>query len=179
MSGFRHLGDDLIHHGHVIDLYSSRFVAPDGTEFRRDVVRHPGAVSVVPLLDDDTVVLVEQYRAPLDRTMWEIPAGKRDVTDEPIEDTARRELIEEVGLSPAHLELLACFHNSVGFCDEESYVFLGQGLTEVPMDRQGLEENEMRTVHVRLDDVPGLIAEGRISDAKTVIGLTTTLLRRR
>ncbi len=179
MTGFRHLGDDLIHNGYVIDLYTSRFAAPDGTEFRRDVVRHPGAVSVVPMLDDATVVLVEQYRAPLDRTMWEIPAGKRDVAEEPIEDTARRELIEEVGLAPGRLELLACFHNSVGFCDEESYVFLGEDLTEVPMDRQGIEENEMRTVLVRLDDVPELMAAGRITDAKTVIGLTTTLLRRR
>lgn len=179
MTGFRHLGDDLIHKGHVIDLYASRFAAPDGTEFVRDVVRHPGAVSVVPLLDDGTVVLVEQYRAPLDRAMLEIPAGKRDVTDEPVETAAQRELAEEVGFVAGRLELLGCFHNSVGFCDEESYVFLGEDLSEVPTDRQGIEENAMVTVPVHLDDVLDLMAEGRITDAKTVIGLMMTLLRRR
>lgn len=179
MSGFRHLGDTVVHAGAIITLCRSEFESPTGERFERDVVRHPGAVSVVPLLDDGTVVLVRQYRAPIDRMVLEIPAGKRDVADEPLEETARRELIEEVGLSPGRLERLATFHNSIGFCDEESHVFLGTELTPAPMDRQGIEEAHMEIVRVALPDTPAMIAAGEITDAKTVIGLSLALARTR
>lgn len=179
MSGFRHLGDTVVHSGAVITLCRSEFESPAGDRFQRDVVRHPGAVSVVPLLDDGTVVLVRQYRAPIDQMVLEIPAGKRDVADEPLEETARRELIEEVGLSPGRLEHLAMFHNSIGFCDEESHVFLGTELTPAPMDRQGIEEAHMEIVHVALADTPAMISAGEITDAKTVIGLSLAWARTR
>lgn len=177
MSEFRHLGDTVLHAGPVVTLCRSEFSSPDGEHFEREVVRHPGAVSVVPLLEDRTVVLVRQYRGAVDQMVLEIPAGKRDVADEPLEDTARRELIEEVGLAAGHLELLARFHNSIGFTDEESHVFLGTELTSAPMDRQGIEESHMEVVHVALDDTPAMIASGEITDAKTVIGLTLALAR--
>lgn len=175
MSGFRHLDDELLQEGHVISLYRSRFEAPDGEVFSREVVRHPGAVSVVALLDDGDVVLVRQYRAALDAWLLEIPAGKRDVADEPLEETARRELVEEVGLFPGRLRPLARFHNSVGFSDEESHVFLGTELTEAPQDLQGIEERFMEVVRVPLVATPEMIASGDITDAKTVIGLTLAL----
>ena len=174
-SGFRHLSDELLHQGHIISMYRGSFVAPDGSEFQRDVVRHPGAVSVVPLLASGEVVLVRQYRAALDRLLLEIPAGKRDVAGEPPEETARRELVEEVGLYPGTLRHLVTFNNSVGFSDEESHVFLGTDLTEAAQDRQGVEEQFMETVRVRLDDAPRMISSGEITDAKTVIGLTLAL----
>jgi ADP-ribose pyrophosphatase len=177
VSGFRHLGDTVVHSGAVITLCRSEFESPDGERFERDVVRHPGAVSVVPVLDDGTVVLVRQYRAALDRMVLEIPAGKRDVADEPLETTAHRELVEEVGLRAGRLERLATFHNSIGFSDEESHVFLGTELSEAPMDRQGIEEAHMEVVRVPLADTPAMIAAGEITDAKTVIGLTLALAR--
>jgi 8-oxo-dGTP pyrophosphatase MutT (NUDIX family) len=173
--GFRHLSDEVLHRGHIITVCRSEFAAPDGTTFERDIVRHPGAVSVVPLLDDGRVVLVRQYRAALDRFLLETPAGKRDVADEPLEETARRELVEEVGLYPGSLRLLVRFHNSVGFSDEESHVFLGTDLTEHPVDRQGIEEEYLEVVGVPLAETPALIAAGEITDAKTVIGLTLAL----
>lgn len=173
--GFSHLSDEVVHEGHIISLYRSRFVAPDGTEFERDVVRHPGAVSVVPLLESGEIVLVRQYRAALDRMMLEIPAGKRDVVGEPPEETAARELVEEVGLRPRTLRRLAVFHNSVGFSDEESHVYLGTDLTEAATDRQGIEEAYLEVVRVPLADTPALIAAAEITDAKTVIGLTLAL----
>jgi ADP-ribose pyrophosphatase len=175
MAGFRHLGDEVLHTGAVITLCRSRFEAPDGTPFEREVVRHPGAVSVVPVLDDGHVVLVRQYRAALDRELLEIPAGKRDVPGEPPEETARRELVEEVGLEPGELRLLARFHNSVGFCDEESLVFLGTGLSDAAMERQGIEEQYLEVVRLPLSSAPERIAAGEITDAKTVIGLTLAL----
>jgi 8-oxo-dGTP pyrophosphatase MutT (NUDIX family) len=171
------VSDEVIHRGQVIDVVRSTWLAPDGSEIRRDVVRHPGAVSVVPVLDSGEVVLVRQFRAPLGRRLLEIPAGKRDVEGEPAEVTAERELEEEVGLAAGRLEKLALFHNSVGFSDEESHVFLATELTEVPDDRQGPEEEDMEVVRVPLGDVRTLIASAEITDAKTVIGLLTALER--
>ena len=173
--GFTHLHDELLVEGHAISVYRSTFRAPDGEEFQREVVRHPGAVSVVPLTDDGEVVLVRQYRAPLDRFLLEIPAGKRDVAGEPPEETARRELAEEVGLVASRLLPLVVFHNSVGFCDEESHVFLGTGLVATERDLQGVEEQHMEELRVPLADTPAMIASGEISDGKTVIGLLLAL----
>jgi ADP-ribose pyrophosphatase len=172
---FRPDGERLIYEGHVISLSSGSFIGPDGEAFHRDIVHHPGAVSAVPLLDDDTVVLVRQYRAAIDRDLLEIPAGKRDVEGEPPEITARRELEEEIGMQAGRLELLAEFYNSPGFCDEHSWVFLARDLVTTATDLQGIEEQHMVIEHVALDDVPGLIASAQITDAKTIIGLTLTL----
>ena len=171
-SGFVHVDDDVLHEGHVVTLVTGRFTAPDGSSFTREIVRHPGAVSVVPLHDDGTVTLVRQYRAALDRDLLEIPAGKRDVAGEAPEVTARRELSEEVGLEADRLEPLAEFVNSAGFSDEHSHVYLATGLHQVDDDRQGLEEQHMIVERVALDDVPRLIAQRLLIDAKTVIGLT-------
>jgi 8-oxo-dGTP pyrophosphatase MutT (NUDIX family) len=171
-SGFGHVGDDVLHEGHVISLVRSHHTAPDGSTFEREVVRHPGAVSVVPLHADATVTLVRQYRAALDVDLLEIPAGKRDVPHEEPALTAARELEEEVGLHAERLELLAEFVNSAGFSDEWSYVFVGVGLSPIDQDRQGLEEQHMTVERVALDDVPALIAARELIDAKTIIGLT-------
>jgi len=175
MSGFRHLGETVLHEGHVIRLVRTRHEAPDGTPFEREVVRHPGAVSVVPVHEDGDVVLVRQYRATIDEMVLEIPAGKRDVADEPLEETARRELVEEVGLRPARLDLLARFHNSIGFCDEESFVFLGTALSEAPRDPVGIEESYLEVVRMPLAHARELVAAGEITDAKTVLGILLAL----
>ena len=145
--------------------------APDGETLEREIVHHPGAVSVVPVHDDGTVVLMRQYRAALDADLLEIPAGKRDVTGEPPEATAHRELAEEVGLAAGRLEKLAEFHNSAGFSDELSLVYLGTELTPAPQSLQGVEEQHSTIEEIRLDDVPAMIADGRLRDAKTIIGL--------
>ena len=165
------VGEEVIHRGHVISLAVGRFAAPDGEIFERDVVHHPGAVSVVPLHADGTVVLVRQYRAAIDRELLEVPAGKRDVHGEDPAVTAHRELAEEVGLRAGRVEKLAEFYNSPGFCDEHSYVFLALDLEEVTSDAQGPEERHMTIEQIALAEVPALIASGEISDAKTIIGL--------
>lgn len=178
-SGFTPLGSRTIHRGHVIELQEARFSTPDGSEITRDVVRHPGAVSVVPLLDTGEVVLLSQFRAPFGSEVLEIPAGKLDVHGEDPEDAARRELAEEVGLGAESMEFLVRFHNSVGFCDEESNVYLATGLSEVPRDRQGPEELAMSEVRMPLEEARRAISGGRITDAKTVLGIMFTLERLR
>jgi 8-oxo-dGTP pyrophosphatase MutT (NUDIX family) len=170
VTGFRRLDEELLLQGQLVSMYRARFEAPDGTRFEREAVRHPGAVSVVPLLGDE-VILVRQYRAPVDRVLLEIPAGKRDKQDEPPEETARRELIEEIGMRPGRLEKLAEFFNSPGFCDEHSHVYLGTDLEQTQASAQGIEEQHMTIERVALEDVPGLIAAREITDAKTIIGL--------
>src|SRR3954447_20913049 len=124
MPGFERLGERELYRAHSIWLGEATYRGPDGSEFSRDIVHHPGAVSVVPVLDDGRVVLIRQFRAPIDGDLLEIPAGKRDVDGEPPDLTARRELEEEVGLLADNVELLVEFYNSPGFCDEHSYAFL-------------------------------------------------------
>jgi 8-oxo-dGTP pyrophosphatase MutT (NUDIX family) len=145
--------------------------APDGSVHEREVVRHPGAVGVVPLHADGTVTLLRQYRAALDRDIWEIPAGLRDVDGEPTEVTARRELVEEAGLEADLVDHLVTFHNSPGFSDEAVVVYLATGLTEVSDDRQGVEEQHMLVDRVPLPQALAMVDDGRITDAKTVIAL--------
>jgi ADP-ribose pyrophosphatase len=177
MTGFHPVSEQIRYEGRVISVARRQVATPDGDEVDREIVHHPGAVSVVPLRDDDTVVLVRQYRAALDRVLLEIPAGKRDVSGEAPEVTANRELAEEVGLRANSLVKLVEFYNSAGFSDEHSIVFLGTDLDEVPPDRHGAEEQHMTIEHVPLADVRSLIDRGEITDAKTIIGLLLTLAR--
>jgi ADP-ribose pyrophosphatase len=168
---FVKVGEQTVHEGHVIRLAIGQFTDPDGGAFERELVHHPGAVSVVPLLDDGRVVLVRQYRASIDGDLLEIPAGKRDVPDEPAEITAGRELEEEVGYRAGSLELLGSFYNSPGFSDELSYTYLARDLEHVGSSTVGPEEAHMTIEHVPLDDVPDLIRRGALVDAKSIIGL--------
>jgi len=173
LPGFQKRAERTVHRGPLITVAVGTFAAPDGTEFERDIVHHPGAVSVVPVIEQgDAVLLVRQYRAAIDTELLEIPAGKRDVEGEPPEQTARRELVEEIGMRAGRLEPLAEFYNSPGFCDELHYVFMALDLEPTATDLQGVEEQHMTIERVSLDAVPGLIADHRIIDAKTIIGLT-------
>lgn len=173
MTGFRKLGEQSVWRGQLIEVVVARFAAPDGDEFERDVVHHPGAVSVVPVVaGGSAVLLVRQYRAAVDRELLEIPAGKRDLEGEAPEATARRELEEEVGMRAGRLEKLAEFYNSPGFCDEHSFVYLADGLEPCPTAKQGVEERHMSVEEVALGDVRALVSAGEIVDAKTIIGLS-------
>jgi ADP-ribose pyrophosphatase len=171
---FRKLGEQLIHDGQVISVAIATFETAGGEQFDRDVVHHPGAVSVVPLHDDGTVSMARQYRAALDGLLLEIPAGKRDVEDEPPEVTASRELEEEIGLRADRLELLGEFYNSPGFSDERSFVYLGRDLRPGTMERHGVEEQALTVERIALDDVPALIEARELVDAKSIIGLLLT-----
>lgn len=168
---FAMTSQDLIHQGAVIGLYQGVIEDRDGARHDRDVVRHPGAVSVVGLDDQRRVILVQQYRAALDAELIEIPAGKRDVTGEPPIDTARREFQEEVGLRPGSIRLLLNIHHSPGFCDEYGFIFLATDLEPVPQRREGPEELAMSILRVPLDEAVAMCLDGRITDAKSICGL--------
>ncbi len=177
MSGFVALDEDLVYEGWAIQVVSARFRAPDGAEFTRDVVHHPGAVAVIPIIDGD-VVMVRQYRPALNQHLLEIPAGLRDIPGEPLVETARRELVEEVGMVAGSLELLTSVHNSVGFCDEQIHIFLGTDISKTEREMtDSPEEHDMEVVRIPLLEAEQMILRGEITDAKTVIGVLATLRR--
>jgi 8-oxo-dGTP pyrophosphatase MutT (NUDIX family) len=169
-AGFRKGTERSIYKGRIIDVAIGEFFAPDGERLERELVHHQGAVSVVPLIGDE-VVLVRQYRPALDCELLEIPAGLRDVEGEPPEQTAARELAEEIAMYPGHLEHLCSFFNAAGFSDEKIDIYLATDLTPAPQQTQSAEEAHMTVERVRLDDVPALIASGEMCDAKSIIGL--------
>lgn len=174
--GFRLLHEETLAEGSRIRLVRATFEAPDGSTFTREVVRDQRVVAMVPLLDDGrTVLLVRQYRGPVDRLMLEIPAGLCDVDgeDDP-EVTAARELQEEIGRASGTLELLATMHQSAGISDEHALIFLARDLREVPDDRQGPEESAMTVEPFDLGGLDDAIATGAITDAKTLVGLLRT-----
>ena len=124
------------------------------------------------------MTLVRQYRVALEQEIYEVPAGIRDVDGEPESRTAERELVEEAGLAATTVEHLVTFHNAPGLSDETVAVYLAQGLREVPHDRQGVEEHAMTILRVPLAEGLAMIEDGRITDAKTIIGLTLTARQR-
>ena len=184
-ASFRPVAERTLHRWAVWSLVEGDFAAPDGEAFTRTFVRSPGAVGVVPVLFDaegvPSVVLVRQYRPPLDRLFDEIPAGMRDVEGEPPEVTAARELVEEVGMTAGRLELLARFHNACGLTDAETHLYLATGLAATEHDRQGPEERAMTVHQVPLADAVAAVLAGAITDGKTVTGLLLAerLLRER
>lgn len=182
-AAFRRLSESIIHEGHIWNLAVAEFEAPDGSTFTRDIVRSPGAVGVVPLVFDaegnPSVVLVSQYRPPYERNLVEIPAGMRDVDGEDTADVARRELVEEAGLTAGHLELLGEILPSPGMTDSVTTLYLATECTPVPHDRHGPEEQHMVLLHLPLDDAVAMIERGEISDAKSVVALLLTERRLR
>jgi ADP-ribose pyrophosphatase len=172
--GFRHLGDREVYRGHIWTVVQGTFANPRGEEFHRDVVRSPGAVATIPILFDaegvPSVVMVRQYRAAFDEMILEIPAGMRDVQDEPLETTASRELIEEVGLTAANLEPLVRYYSSTGMTDSVLHVYLATDLAHVEREPHGPEEEHAEVVHMPLAEALELIGV-EIFDSKTVIAL--------
>ncbi|MFN8022282.1 MAG: NUDIX hydrolase [Acidimicrobiales bacterium] len=176
-TGFRHLGDRLVHQGHVWHVAVATYESPDGDEFTRDVVRSPGAVAAVPLSWDaegnPSVVLVRQYRPPFDELVLEIPAGMRDVPGEPTEVTAARELVEEVGLEAGTMRHLLDFYPSAGMTDSILYLYLATDLRPVERSTHGPEEAHSEVVHLPLATAVDMVLRGEIHDGKTIIGLLT------
>ena len=174
--GFTKIGERLLHEGFVITVATATFEGPAGEVLERDVVHHPGAVAVVAL-DGDDVVLVRQYRPVLEAEMLELPAGKLDVPGEDRRMAAHRELVEEAGLDARDLVELGRFHNSIGFCDEETTIYLATDLKATTPEAASVEEQYLTVERVPIGEAEGLIADGTITDAKTVIGLLQTLRR--
>ena len=173
--GFRLLSESVVHEGHVWRVVVAEFESPGGERFRRDIVRSPGAVGIVPVLFDAegnaTVVLVSQFRPPYGAEVIEIPAGMRDVAGEEAATVAGRELVEEAGLAAGRLEDLTAMLPSPGMTDSVTTIFLATDCTPVAVDRHGPEEEHMTLLHLPLAEAVAMVERGEIVDAKTVVGL--------
>lgn len=172
---------DTVSHETVYTGYSTvhrdEVRMPDGTTAVREYVEHDEAVAVVPIMDDGSVLLLKQYRHPVGRYLLEIPAGKMDVGGEEPAETARRELVEEVGYTADELTHLVTFENSAGWTTERTHLYIGRGLREVaPPDdfEQQAEEADMEVVRLPLSDAISLAQRGELTDAKTALGLLMT-----
>jgi ADP-ribose pyrophosphatase len=152
----------------LLEVHADRVRLPDGSEAPREYIRHPGAVAIVALLDDDGVLLERQYRYPQGREFIEIPAGKVD-PGEPHLATAKRELLEETGYAAAEWRRLFVMHTAIAYTNEAIEVYLARGLT--PGERK-LDAGEFLEVFsVPFEEAIAMIRDGAISDAKTVSAL--------
>lgn len=175
MSGwFETVSSEHPYAGGFFQVRADEITMPDGGTARREVVEHNGAVAVVPLMDDGTVVLLRQYRHALGTYVIEIPAGKLDVDGEEPEEAANRELVEEIGHRAGKLTHLSSFHNSVGWTDEVTHVWMGTQLegAERPAGFTASgEEADMELLRWPMDVALEAVRDGTITDAKTIIGL--------
>jgi ADP-ribose pyrophosphatase len=141
---------------------------PSGKVHQRAIVRHPGAVSIIPMVDAEHVCLIRNYRIAVRETLIEIPAGTLE-SNEPPEKTAERELVEETGYRPERLKKLHSFFLSPGVIDEHMHLFVAEGLKEVGAERE--EGEQIENLIVSWQEAIDMIFNGKIKDAKTIVGL--------
>ncbi len=161
----------LVRKGRVFDFYTENITLPNGVTMDMEIIRHPGAAAIVPLMDDHTILLLKQYRHAVGGFIWEIPAGTLEPGEDP-RRCARRELTEETGYAANHFEPLAEITPLPAYSDERIHLFLATGLTKAT---QNLDEDELLFVHrVDVNQAVKMVAEGKIQDAKTITGLQLT-----
>ena len=156
--------------GRLLKVQRDHVTLPNGNDTTREYIRHPGAVAIVPVLDDGRVVLVKQCRYPLGTLLWEIPAGKLDHGEaEDADECAKRELSEETGYDAAHWQRLVSIATTPGFSDEIIHLYKAWGLQEYA---QQTDEDEFIGVQAfSPEQLKKMIAEGELYDAKTLCAL--------
>lgn len=161
------LSKQTLYEGRIISLETHEVQLPGGNTAGREIVRHPGAVAVMAI-HDGKMLMVEQYRKPLERSQVEIPAGKLEPGEDPLE-SAKRELREETGHQCGSIRKIASFSTSPGFCDEVLHLYLAEDLT--PGESEPDEDEFLDCFAVTPEEAKQLMAEGRISDAKTILAV--------
>ena len=162
------LSSKVVYSGRVVRLRVDDIILPDGRQTSREVVEHSDCVAVIPLDTDGNVLLVRQFRKPVEKDLLEIPAGCIDPGEEPVA-TVRREMREETGYLPRKIERLGGFYASPGYCIEYLHLYLATDL--VPDRLQAEDTDSIELVRVPLSQIAGLIASGDICDAKSIAGL--------
>ncbi|HHV78106.1 MAG TPA: NUDIX hydrolase [Firmicutes bacterium] len=163
----RSIQSELLYKGKIVTLRKDTVLLDQGRLATREVVEHPGAVGILPFSNEE-VVLVRQYRYPVGSTLLEIPAGKLEPGENPVE-CAKRELKEETGLVASKLEYVCSFHTSPGFCNEVLHLFFAEGLQDTAPEPDA-DEN-LQILRVKRSQIRGMIRGGQIKDAKTIIAL--------
>lgn len=161
---------EKIFDGKVISLKVDDVTLPNGKTSKREIINHPGAVAIIAITDSNKLLVVEQYRKALERSIIEIPAGKLEKGEEPIV-TARRELEEETGYTTDSLEFVQAFATSPGFADEIIHVFLARNLKKLQIPVQMDEDEFVELMEVSLEEAQAMMADERIYDAKTAFAV--------
>jgi 8-oxo-dGDP phosphatase len=168
--------------GALVGLRKDVVRMPGGETVGRDVLEHPGAVAVLALDAGDRVLMIRQYRHPVGRLLWEIPAGLRDVAGEPLRTTAERELLEEAGYRAAEWQVLTDSFSSPGISTERLRIFLARGLAEVPAaERSYVPEHEeayLTVAWVPLDQAVVRVLAGQLHNAVTELGILSAYVAR-
>ena len=164
-----------VYTGRVLSLDVDEVQEPGNIVATREVVRHQGSVAALPVHDDGRIVLIRQYRYAGDQVLWEIPAGRLELREDP-KTGASRELEEEVGLRAGRLEPWAEAFTTPGFCDEILYLFRASDLEAIPPRPEADEQIEIRVMP--LEDAKRLVRAGEIRDAKTLLALLFEAERR-
>jgi ADP-ribose pyrophosphatase len=163
------LVSDQVYRGAFLDVRRDRIRLPDGSTAQREYIVHPGAVMVVPMLDDGRLVIERQWRYPLARVMVEFPAGKLEAGEPPLH-CAIRELIEETGYRATEWARAGILHNAIAYSNEGIEVWFARGLT---LGERQLDAGEFLDVgSASLDELDAMAQRGELTDAKTLIGMT-------
>lgn len=164
----------LVKKGRVFEIFTENVTLPNGANLDMDIIHHPGAAAIVPILDDGTVLLLKQYRHAVGGYIWEIPAGTLDPGEDEI-TCAKREIIEETGYAAKEMEKLGVITPLPAYSDERIHIFLATGLTPAS---QNLDDDELLTVHPqKVSTALSMIANGEIIDAKTISSLYLAINR--
>lgn len=168
------LSTSYIYRGRIINVRHDRVRIHGGETAFREIVEHPGAVAILAFDDQNEVILVRQHRQPVSEIMLEIPAGKLEPNEEPLE-CARREMLEETGFEGAKWRELCSFYPSPGFCDEIIYLFQAEDLRSAFSPTTDPEE-KIDVIKMPLAEALSLIEKGQIKDGKTIIALQFAML---
>lgn len=162
------IASETHYEGKVITVKVDDVRLPNGKTAKREIVHHQGAVAVLPLTEDGKMITVRQFRKALERSILEIPAGKLEKGEEPLQ-CAKRELEEETGYTAAHYEHLSSFYTSPGFADELLHIYVATGLT--PGEMRPDEDEFVEVIPLTLAEAQEKHRAGEIRDAKTVLAL--------
>ncbi len=166
------LSSQLIYEGRVVKLRVDTVQMPGGRETTREIVEHADCVAIIAIDADDNVLLVKQFRKPVEKELLEIPAGGID-PGEDAADCVCRELREETGYLPRKMERIGGFYSAPGYCTEYLYLYLATDLTSSPLHAEDTESIEL--IRVPISQISSLIASGIICDAKSIAGLLAYL----
>ena len=172
MTGEKTLSSQLIYEGRAVKLRVDTVQMPSGRQTTREIVEHADCVAIIAIDADDNVLLVNQFRKPVEKELLEIPAGGIDPGEDPV-DCVCREMREETGYLPRKVERIGGFYSAPGYCTEYLYLYLATDLTSSPLHAEDTES--IKLIRVPISQISTLITSGTICDAKSIAGLLAFL----